>query len=255
MDGKIITPPQFKVDVWKHFGFKVKRDSKQNELDKENAVCRLCLVAVKYCGNTTNLRVHLARHHAEILAEKHPPKQTEPNQTMLLDNFLPSTSPRAQHITESVVHFICKDLRPYSVVDNAGFRWMLHCLEPRYKIPKRGYMVNTAVPRKYEEVKKVVKTSLNAAQRVALTCDRWMSRATQLYVTIMRHYISDNWEMVTHVLWTRAMHEIHTGSNIADLPKRAMEEWGIQDKDPAIVTDNAKNMTSAAELAGMLHFK
>ena len=54
---------------------------------------------------------------------------------------------------------------------------------------------------------------------------------------------------------TRAMQDSHTGSNIAGVLKRAMEEWGVQDKDPAIVTDNAKNMTSTAERAGMLHFK
>ena len=47
------------------------------------------------------------------------------NLTMLLDNVLHSTSTRAQCITESMVHYICKDLRPYSVVDNVGFRWML----------------------------------------------------------------------------------------------------------------------------------
>jgi hypothetical protein len=69
------------------------------------------------------------------------------------------------------------------------------------------------------------------------------------------HLDWDDWEMVTHVLQTRAMHESHTGSNIADLLKRAVDEWGIQDKEPAIVTDNARNMTSAAELVGMPHFK
>uniref|UniRef100_A0A8C4GFL5 HAT C-terminal dimerisation domain-containing protein n=2 Tax=Dicentrarchus labrax TaxID=13489 RepID=A0A8C4GFL5_DICLA len=63
---------------------------------------------------------------------------------------------------------------------------MLHCLEPRYKIPQCGYMVNTAVRRMHEEVKKVVKTSLSAAQRVALTCDGWTSRATQSYVASQR---------------------------------------------------------------------
>ena len=45
MDGKLTTPPQFKVDIWKHFGFKVKSDSKNNELDKENITAR------KFHGN------------------------------------------------------------------------------------------------------------------------------------------------------------------------------------------------------------
>lgn len=252
MANKITTPPQYKADVWKYFGFQPK--GSKNELDKDNAVCKMCLAPVKYCGNTTNLRAHLARHHAEVLAEKHPKKRIETNQTTL-DNLLPSNSPRAQRITEAMVHFICKDLRPYSVVDNVGFRWMLHNLEPRYRIPQRVHITETAVPKMYQEVKTAVKASLDTAQRVALTCDGWTSRATESYVTITSHYISDDWEMVTHVLQTRAMHESHTGSNIADVLKRAIEEWGLQDKDPAIVTDNASNMTIAAELAGMLHFK
>ncbi len=71
-----------------------------------------------------------------------------------------------------------------------------------------------------------------------------MSRATESYVTITSHHISDEWEMVKHVLQTRAMHESHTSSNIADLLKRAVDEWGLQDKDVAIITDNASNMTS-----------
>ena len=45
MDGKLTTSPQFKVDIWKQFGFKVKRDSKDNELDKENFTAR------KFHGN------------------------------------------------------------------------------------------------------------------------------------------------------------------------------------------------------------
>ena len=40
MDGKLTTPPRFKVDVWKHFDFKAKRDNKNNELDKENITAR-----------------------------------------------------------------------------------------------------------------------------------------------------------------------------------------------------------------------
>ncbi len=58
--------------------------------------------------------------------------------------------------SQSLVHFICKDLRLYSVVDTAGFRWMVHTLEPCYKLPQLVHMANTAVPRMYEEVKEAV---------------------------------------------------------------------------------------------------
>lgn len=128
-------------------------------------------------------------------------------------------------------------------------------MEPRYVIPTRRYITDTAVPKLYEEVKQEVAESLSKAERVALTCDAWTSRATESYVTITSHYISDQWKLVSHVLQTRVMYKSHSGSNIADLLENAVEEWSITEKDPAIVTDNASNMAIAARLASFVHIK
>lgn len=49
--------------------------------------------------------------------------------------------------------------------------------------------------------------------------------------------------------------ESHTGNNIVELLKTALKEWDITGKDPVIITDDASNMTIAAQLAGMLHVK
>ncbi|GAA6076760.1 zinc finger BED domain-containing protein 1-like, partial [Tachysurus ichikawai] len=65
---------------------------------------------------------------------------------------LPCTSEKAKRITESIALFICKDIRPYSVVENAGFRNMIHTLEPRYVIPSRKLFADTVVPKIYDEV-------------------------------------------------------------------------------------------------------
>ena len=51
-------------------------------------------------------------------------------------------------------------LRPYNDVENVGFRWMVHTLEPRYVMPQCKYMANVAVPKMYEEVKEMVKQLL-----------------------------------------------------------------------------------------------
>ncbi|XP_056308106.1 zinc finger BED domain-containing protein 4-like [Danio aesculapii] len=52
-----------------------------------------------------------------------------------------------------------------------------------------------------------------------------------------------------YVLQTRDMPESHTGNNLAEHLRKAIAEWGIAEKDPVIVTDNASNMTIAAEEA------
>ncbi|KAJ4940609.1 hypothetical protein JOQ06_026906 [Pogonophryne albipinna] len=254
-------PSCLKADVWEHFGFKKKKES--DNLDKIMAVCKLCHTNVKYSGNTTNLRTHLQRHHPDkvMLTEelKKLRPRRDPKQTMLdsdggCSHKFPSTSPRSQKITESIAYFICQDLRPYSVVENIGFRRMVNAMEPRYPVPTRQHLTKVCVPRLYAQTKAHVKASLGKAERVALTCDGWTSRTTEAYVTITAHFINEEWELVMYVLQTRDMPESHTGHNLAEHLRKA--EWEITEKDPVIVTDNASNMTIAAEEAAFtLHVK
>ena len=67
-------------------------------------------------------------------------------------------SPRALECTKSIGMFMAKDLRPISVVDNPGFRYIVNTLEPRYKIPSRTYFAEKVIPQLYEEVKSGVIT-------------------------------------------------------------------------------------------------
>lgn len=69
---------------------------------------------------------------------------------------------------------------------------MVNTMEPRYVIPTHKHITELAVPRMYEEVKQ--------AERVALTCNGWTSRATESYVTITAHHINEDWELISHVL-------------------------------------------------------
>lgn len=43
---------------------------------------------------------------------------------------IPALSEKVKQITKAIVVFITKDLHPYSVVENLGFRAPLHTLEP-----------------------------------------------------------------------------------------------------------------------------
>ena len=207
-------PAGLKAGVWGYFGFRTKLDSE--ELDRTVAICKLCSTAVKFCNNTTNLRAHISRHHPEKKLEDEPKTPRDPKQQVLdvsavCTHKLPSTSPKALRITEAIGKFICQDLRPYSVVENVGFRSMVEAMEPRYRIPTREHLTKVVVPRLYNKTKTTVKDALASAERVALTCDGWTSRTTEAYVTITSHFINDNWEIVSYVLQTRPMPESHTG--------------------------------------------
>uniref|UniRef100_A0A3P8QZG9 BED-type domain-containing protein n=1 Tax=Astatotilapia calliptera TaxID=8154 RepID=A0A3P8QZG9_ASTCA len=243
-------PPSLKADVWQHFGFKNCEDSE--EPDKSKAVCKMCKMEVKHCGNTTNLRNHLTRHHPDILLAK----TADTKQCSLEKAFavkFESTSPRAQKITQSVATFICKDIRPYSVVENDGFQNLINTLEPRYVLPSRKHLSEVVIPNMYEKVKHDVTASLKSAERVAITCDSWTSRATDNYLTITSHHIDQEWRLVSHVLQTRTTEASHTAANLSEIMFKAIEEWELTNKNPVIVTDNAANMVRAVEITGWLH--
>ena len=143
--------------VWKHFGFCKDGDV----LNKSLAVCRICKGQVKYNGNTTNLSNHLLRRHgisnhtdrpgtscsapAATAAQGKVNSAEASGLACMFSQRLAQNSARAKNITATIAKFICKDMRPYSVVENPGFREMFQTLEPRYTIPSRSFVPERVV--------------------------------------------------------------------------------------------------------------
>lgn len=90
-----------------------------------------------------------------------------------------------------------------------------------------------------------MKLLLPEAELVAMTTDGWTSCSNQGYVTITSNYIDPEWNVKTFVLQNRVLNKAHTGKNIGMLLREACTEWKISDKNPAIITDNARNMIVA----------
>lgn len=91
------------------------------------------------------------------------------------------------------------------------------------------------------------------ATAVALTTDGWTSRATQSYLTVTAHYITDEWELNSHVLQTSPL-ESHTSEDLAKGMTEAVEVWKLERANVTIpvTTDNARNVVNAVvEAAGL----
>ena len=187
--------------IWKHFGFVKEHDS---GVDNKRVACRLCHSILKYSGNTTNLMDHIRRKHSdvsmsnsggplEVEEKKEPSKQS--SFSFFTKKPLPPNSDRAKEISSAILGFIVKDLRPFSVVENEGFKNLIHVLEERYKIPSRQFFRDRSLGELYDRVKEKVKTSLTAAEAVALTTDGWTSRATEFYLTITSSHIDEAWKL------------------------------------------------------------
>ncbi len=249
-------PASFKSPVWEHFGFPVKyNDEGKRLVDKTETVCRHCGTRKPYdSGNTSSMATHLKRHHTGVsLTGVKTKAAQQPLITAAFKQPLVAQSDRAKAITNAIGVFIGADMRPYSVVQNEGFKHMLKVLEPRYDIPSRTHFSEKIVPDLYEQEKKKVVDELSRASSVALTTDGWTSRGTESYVTITAHFITADWEMRSPVLQTRPLYESHTGTHLAQVLTQAVEEWKI--KRPStnipVTTDNAKNQINAVNEAGL----
>lgn len=215
-------------------------------------MCSRCQYELKYSGNTTNLSAHLKRKHG--IEESYLADEKQPLSPPMKNFFAPTlahNSKRATSITSAIAFFICKDMRPYSVVENEGFRHLLHTLEPKYSIPSRQHFSESCIPKLYRHVKDDIQHALTDAERVAITTDGWTSCTTEGYVTLTCHYIDTDWQMKNYVLQTRVLNDSHTGVNLGKVLREACEEWNILDKNPALVTDNASNMAIAGAEANL----
>ena len=107
----------------------------------------------------------------------------------------PHSSPKWKESTDAVLTLIAQDMQPISVVENEGFRRLLHVMDPRYQLPSRSTITRALLPQKYEVVKSIVKAELNQTQYVALTTDLWTSNQTVGYITVTCHFVSEAWEL------------------------------------------------------------
>ena len=127
-------PSTLRSKVWKTFGF----FKKEGKLDKSEAVCKICRAAIKYTGSTTNLSTNISRRHASDVELDASTASTSSSTSItpdyrnitqfLTQSQLSYNSARAKSITMRVARFIAMDLRPYSVVENDGFRELLRAV-------------------------------------------------------------------------------------------------------------------------------
>nr|XP_057922488.1 E3 SUMO-protein ligase ZBED1-like [Doryrhamphus excisus] len=223
-------PASFKSFVWQYFGFPLDIIDGNRVTDKTRTICKLCQKRMPYtAANTSTMQRHIQNHHSWIL--KSPVKKPVKCQATLAGS-------RAETITRDIGVFIAADMRPFSVVENKGFRRLLHTLEPKYTIPPRTYFTSTVVPNLYKETKASVVQTLKEAESIALTTDNWILRGTQSYITITAHIINNAWEMKSVALQTKPLFESH----LCDFLQEAVTDWDLQrtNRTIAVVTDNTE---------------
>lgn len=250
-------PASLKSPVWDYFGFAVQyNDEGVKAVNRNFTVCKRCSKHVPYAkGNTSNMTKHLQRKHPDVNVPEHRTierheKVTAAKQQLSIENAFEqtyrATSDKNKKITRAVGAFIAKDLQPFSVVEDVGFRHLIKTLDPRYVVPCRTHFSSVIIPGLYDQTRKAIENDLAQTQSLALTTDSWTSRATESYLTVTVHYTLD-WQMKSAVLQTRPLYESHTSAHLAEELRNVMTDWKLERPNMTIpvATDNAPNIVNA----------
>ena len=177
-------------DVWSYF---------EKVDDGKKAKCSLCSKVLAFCGGTTNLREHLTSKHPFQYEAKRNSKATRPFQAQQgkLDTFVKQrncSESRATEITERIADMIVLDLKPIASVEGEGFKELMNCVEPGYTCPSRKKIAKI-LARKHDVGRERLKLKLESATSVSLTSDIWSSSATEGYITVTAHFLTNEWNM------------------------------------------------------------
>lgn len=188
------------------------------------------------------------------LASKHPlpkdsgavtEKQTAQRQTTIGDySQRPFTEKRRQKITELLVNFVVKDVRPVAALSGEGFREIIKFFEPSYTVPSHATVWKT-ITLQYNTLRAKIAKEMED-KSVSLTTDLWTSCTMDPYITVTAHYITDSWQIKSRVLRTAIMPERHTAINIAQKLTETIGEWNLLVF--CTIHDNASSMNLAMEL-------
>ena len=171
-------PPQ-KSAVWNYF---------KRSLNGNTVKCTLCDAQLTFCGSTANLINHVKlRHPAESPAES-PVKQSS------LKSFVDSpkkiNSNLKEQITTAIEEMVAQDYLPLSFVEGDVFLNPMNIIVLEYKFPTHN-TIKSRIGKLYDERTTRLISEISSAQSVFLTTDTWTSVATESYITVTEHHLTD----------------------------------------------------------------
>lgn len=111
----------------------------------------------------------------------------------------PKESATCRKLDTSVALFVVWDFQPLSMVENEGFRQLVHDLNPRYSIISRKRLTKDLLPQLFETSMNKLMLLLEKAVSISVTTDSWTSTANQSYLGITCHFfLVDNKDVTLH---------------------------------------------------------
>ena len=177
----------------------------KNKIDASKPTCRKCRKVVsRACrGSSTakskswgngSLWAHLKLCSPSESSSTSSTTQLSIQETFSRNTPLQKGSVKAKAITNAIGKMVAIDLRPYSVVENEGFRELMRVLEPRYSVVSRKELTNVVVPEIYTDLEAKIKKSIQSSKSgINFTTDMWKCGGqNREYMTVTAHWVVEN---------------------------------------------------------------
>lgn len=107
----------------------------------------------------------------------------------------------------------------------------------------------------HKETFQEVKTAININNgKIGFSTDVWTNVATEAYLSVRCHYITDDWDMQSICLTTMLMQEEHTASNTAEMLEELVASYEIWPrKITAVVQENSAKVVAATYILEEKH--
>ena len=106
-----------------------------------------------------------------------------------------------EQITTAIEEMVAHDYLPLSFVEGDGFLNPMNIIVLEYKVPTHN-TIKSRIGKLYDEKKTRLISEISSAQSVFLTTDTWTSVATERYITVTEHHLTDYWDTESNVLCT-----------------------------------------------------
>ncbi|MCM0158343.1 hypothetical protein [Candidatus Nardonella dryophthoridicola] len=147
---------------------------------------------------------------------------------------------------------IVKEFQPYSIVEDKEFKIFVKMLCPGYNLPSRKTISDSLIPQTFNKIRASIKEKVKRAYALCITTDSWTSINNENFIAITAHWLDDTdgttLTLCSHLLDCIVYSDRHTAVNLCEFLQQKFEEWEIQNKIIAVVSDNAHNIVAAIRL-------
>ena len=154
---------------------------------------------------------------------------------------------RAKEKHKGILMMVIMDLQPWSIVNDPGFIYCAHQLDPHYKIASATFYRGLLDKVYQRSIKKVEeKIDHDNPEFIACQLDGWSSYRHG-YMGMLISYLTKNWKRVSLCLACSPFDDHHTGENIAEWLDSKLTSWKVLDKTTVVISDTASNMIKSME--------